>query len=73
MSRIETPYREGMSFPFPRAGDMPAADTALPGGDIRCPGSAAPRLGTTITPPFPDGYERIVAGMGCSFGAERLY
>jgi peptide-methionine (S)-S-oxide reductase len=30
-------------------------------------------LGTPITPPFPDGFERIVVGMGCFWGAERLF
>jgi peptide-methionine (S)-S-oxide reductase len=30
-------------------------------------------LGTTITPPFPNGLERAVFGMGCFWGAERAY
>ena len=30
-------------------------------------------LGTDFTPPFPDGYERIVVGMGCFWGAERMF
>ena len=30
-------------------------------------------LGTTITPPFPNGFERAVFGMGCFWGAERAY
>jgi peptide-methionine (S)-S-oxide reductase len=30
-------------------------------------------LGTPLVPPFPEGHERIVVGMGCFWGAERLF
>jgi len=30
-------------------------------------------LGTSMTPPFPDGTEHIVVGMGCFWGAERKF
>ena len=30
-------------------------------------------LRTPIVPPFPDGFEEIVIGMGCFWGAERLF
>ncbi|MEN0013147.1 MAG: peptide-methionine (S)-S-oxide reductase MsrA [Solirubrobacteraceae bacterium] len=30
-------------------------------------------LGTSIKPPFPEGMETIVVGMGCFWGAERLF
>jgi peptide-methionine (S)-S-oxide reductase len=30
-------------------------------------------LGTPLTPPFPDGFERLIVGMGCFWGAERIF
>ena len=30
-------------------------------------------LGTPLEPPFPDGLERVVFGMGCFWGAERVF
>ena len=30
-------------------------------------------LGTPLRPPFPDGLEQIVVGMGCFWGAERVF
>ncbi len=63
-----------MSFLFRKAAAMPTADTALPGRDATMPVVARHLvLDTPIVPPFPDGFERIVVGMGCFWGAERLY
>ena len=63
-----------MRFLFRKSVEMPAAETALPGRD-RPIVVARPHLvlDTPITPPFPDGFDRIVVGMGCFWGAERLY
>jgi peptide-methionine (S)-S-oxide reductase len=30
-------------------------------------------LGTPLVPPFPEGFEQIVVGMGCFWGAERVF
>ena len=53
---------------------MVSAEDALPGRDARMP--VPPRhevLRTPLAPPFPDGFEQIVVGMGCFWGAERVF
>jgi peptide-methionine (S)-S-oxide reductase len=49
-------------------------DTALAGRDreLAVPDRHAV-LGTPIKPPFVDGYEQIIVGMGCFWGAERVF
>jgi peptide-methionine (S)-S-oxide reductase len=55
--------------------NMITADEALPGHDVE----ALPVplnhevLGTPIKPPFPEGMQKIVVGMGCFWGAERIF
>ena len=53
---------------------LPAPDEALPGRDTQMPVAAAHAvLGTPMKPPFPEGLEQIVVGMGCFWGAERIF
>lgn len=50
------------------------ATQALPGRPLPMPVPARHRvLGHPLTPPWPAGHEEIVVGMGCFWGAERLF
>ena len=55
-------------------GRMPTADEALPGREESMPVSGRHLvLGTPIKPPFPDGMETAIFGLGCFWGAERKF
>jgi peptide-methionine (S)-S-oxide reductase len=57
-----------------RKTQMIDAERALPGRDAPMPIPARHEvLGTPLAPPFPPGLERIVVGMGCFWGAERVF
>jgi peptide-methionine (S)-S-oxide reductase len=57
-----------------RKTQMVDPERALPGRDAPMPVPARHEvLGTPIAPPFPEGLERIVVGMGCFWGAERVF
>ena len=61
-------------FLFSKPTAMVAPEDALPGRDETMPLPAAHEvLGTPIAPPFPDGLEIAVVGMGCFWGAERVF
>jgi peptide-methionine (S)-S-oxide reductase len=53
---------------------MITPDRALPGREREMP---VPErhfvLGTPLAPPFPDGFQTAVVGMGCFWGAERVF
>src|SRR3712207_4917607 len=53
---------------------LPTPEEALPGRaeEIPVPDSHFV-LGTPLKPPFPAGLERLVVGMGCFWGAERIF
>ena len=53
---------------------MVAPDAALEGRSTSI-AVVAPHavLGTSMVPPFPDGFERAIVGLGCFWGAERLF
>src|ERR1700754_1229779 len=53
---------------------MVAPEDALPGrADPIRTSSRHDVLGTPIKPPFPDGFQTAVVGMGCFWGAERVF
>src|SRR5437667_11450553 len=57
-----------------KAREVPSPEAALPGRDepIIVPERHLV-LGTPLVPPFPEGTERAIFGMGCFWGAERLF
>jgi peptide-methionine (S)-S-oxide reductase len=53
---------------------IPTPDDALPGRDqpMRVP-ARHDVLGTPLEPPFPEGLEQMIVGMGCFWGAEKIF
>jgi peptide-methionine (S)-S-oxide reductase len=61
-------------FLFSKPKAMVAPEDALPGRDATMPVPERHEvLGTPLAPPFPDGLEQAVVGMGCFWGAERVF
>jgi peptide-methionine (S)-S-oxide reductase len=62
------------SFLSGRKTEAVSAAEALPGRAEPMPVTAAHRVnGRSLTPPYPDGLETAIFGMGCFWGAERLF
>ena len=54
--------------------ELPSPETALPGRSIAMPVSARHFVnGNPIAPPYPDGLQLAMFGMGCFWGAERRF
>ena len=54
--------------------DLPTAADALPGRDTPMPVPAEHYVnGRPLTPPYPDGFQTLVVGMGCFWGAEKAF
>src|SRR5579859_672735 len=63
-----------MVFGFGHKTTMVDADSVLPGREHEIPVPERHAvLGTPLKPPFPDGIESAVVGMGCFWGAERVF
>lgn len=63
-----------MLFSNPFKSRMPLLKEALPGrAEMVWQGAPHCVLGTPTMPPFPDQLEQIVLGLGCFWGAERLF
>ena len=63
-----------MLFSNPFKSRMPLLKEALPGREnLVWQGAPHCILGTPTMPPFPDNLDQIVLGLGCFWGAERLF
>src|SRR2546423_11569167 len=61
-------------FLFTKKAELVTPEDALPGRET--PLQVPERhevLGTPLQPPFPEGMEQLVVGMGCFWGAERVF
>ena len=63
-----------MFFFSPHKMQMPTADEALPGRSAEMPVPANHFVNKNpLKPPFPQGTEQVIFGLGCFWGAERIF
>ena len=61
-------------FLFTKKVEQVTPEEALPGRENAMPVPERHEvLGTPLQPPFPEGMEQLVVGMGCFWGAERIF
>ena len=61
-------------FLFTKKAEQVTPEEALPGREEAMPVPELHKvLGTPLQPPFPDAMEQLVVGMGCFWGAERVF
>jgi len=61
-------------FLFRKKTELPTAKEALPGRDTPMPVTNRHAvLGHPLQPPFPDGLQQVLFGMGCFWGAEKAF
>ena len=63
-----------MQWSFRRSSAMPTAEDALPGRPSPIPVTTRHHVnGARLTPPWPDGIETAIFGLGCFWGAEKAF
>ena len=63
-----------MRFLLNKSAALVEPERALRGRDTEMPVPERHEvLGTPLKPPFPDGFQQLIVGMGCFWGAERVF